>query len=249
MVRAGRRWELKAIATAALVAVASACGSHRAPPSLEPEPAPVPADASTPAAAVPQPPAPKPVAVRRRPPAARVDSAALERQVTARYAHRPLAAAIARRTRQPELADRAAIAVVREATRAQMSPSLLAAVLLVENRSLDTAAVSSQGAVGLMQVMPMHAGGYGCASADLRELDANVCHGAQLLRTFLARSRSVQGALRRYNGCVRGTNTPRCQRYAPHVLRLAGAIRRDVLASAQGEVVLAASPPGHALSR
>lgn len=152
--------------------------------------------------------------------------------VTARLAHQPLTRAIARRTRNPELAERAAWAVTREAGRLRMSPSLLAAVLLVENRQLDSAAVSSQGAIGLMQVMPIHAGSYGCGSDDLRSVDANICHGARILHLYLVRSRSVTVALRRYNGCVRGANTPQCHRYPARVLRTAARLRRDLLASA-----------------
>lgn len=162
-------------------------------------------------------------------PRPQVDSTALEFAVTARLAHAPLARAIARRTRNPELAERAAWAVTREAGRLRMSPSLLAAVLLIENRQLDSAAVSSQGAIGLMQVMPMHAGSYGCASADLRTVDANICHGARILHLYMVRSRSVTVALRRYNGCVRGANTPRCSRYPGQVLQTAARLRRDIL--------------------
>ena len=161
-----------------------------------------------------------------------VDSTALEFAVTARLAHEPLTRAIARRTRNPELAERAAWAVTREAGRLRMSPSLLAAVLLVENRQLDSSAVSSQGAIGLMQVMPMHAGSYGCESADLMNVDANICHGARILHLYMVRSRSVTVALKRYNGCVRGANTPRCYRYPVKVLRTAARLRRDILASA-----------------
>jgi len=164
--------------------------------------------------------------------AARVDSTALEFAVTARLAHEPLTRAIARRTRNPELAERAAWAVTREAGRLRMSPSLLAAVLLVENRQLDSAAVSSQGAIGLMQVMPMHAGSYGCESDDLMNVDANICHGARILHLYLVRSHSITVALRRYNGCVHGANTPRCYRYPARVLQTAGRLRRDILASA-----------------
>jgi soluble lytic murein transglycosylase-like protein len=152
--------------------------------------------------------------------------------VTARLAHGPLTRAIARRTRNPELAERAAWAVTREAGRLRMSPSLLAAVLLIENRQLDSAAVSSQGAIGLMQVMPLHAGSYGCASSDLRTVDANICHGARILHLYLTRSRSLTAALRRYNGCVRGTNTPRCDRYPLRVLQTAARLRRDILIGA-----------------
>jgi soluble lytic murein transglycosylase-like protein len=161
-----------------------------------------------------------------------IDTTALELAVTRRLDHEPLARAIARRTPNPNMADRAASAVTREAGRLGVSPSLLAAVLLIENRQLDTAAVSSQGAVGLMQVMPMHAGGYGCNSDDLRRLDANICHGASILHLYLRRTRSVAVALRRYNGCVRGVNTPRCERYPVQVLRTAARVRRDILASA-----------------
>jgi soluble lytic murein transglycosylase-like protein len=161
-----------------------------------------------------------------------VDSTALEFAVTARLAHEPLAQAIARRTRNPAVAERAAWAVTREAARLRVSPSLLAAVMLVENRALDSAAVSSQGAIGLMQVMPIHAGSYGCGSDDLRNVDANICHGARILHTYMVRTRSVRVALRRYNGCVRGTNTPRCYRYPVRVLRTAARLRRDILASA-----------------
>ena len=166
-------------------------------------------------------------------PRAKVDSTALEFAVTARLAHEPLTRAIARRTRNPELAERAAWAVTREAGRLRMSPSLLAAVLLVENRQLDSAAVSSQGAIGLMQVMPIHAGSYGCESADLMNVDANICHGARILHLYLVRSRSVTVALKRYNGCVRGANTPRCYRYPVRVLAQAARLRRDILASAE----------------
>jgi soluble lytic murein transglycosylase-like protein len=168
-------------------------------------------------------------AARPRP---QVDSTAMELALTARLAHRPLARALARRTRNPDVAERAAWALVREAGRQRVSPSLLAAVLLIENRALDSSAVSSQGAIGMMQVMPIHAGGYGCGSADLRTIDTNICLGARVLHTYIRRTRSVHVALRRYNGCVRGTNTPRCHRYPGQVLLTASRLRREMLATA-----------------
>jgi soluble lytic murein transglycosylase-like protein len=214
---------------------ASAARKSAAAPRRKPA-APVKAPARAPAKAPVRGPAKVPARGPTKVPApsprVRVDSTALEFAVTARLAHEPLTRAIARRTRNPELAERAAWAVTREAGRLRMSPSLLAAVLLVENRQLDSAAVSSQGAIGLMQVMPIHAGSYGCESADLRSVDANICHGARILHLYLTRSRSVTVALRRYNGCVRGANTPRCYRYPVRVLRTAARLRRDLLASA-----------------
>ncbi|HYC32750.1 MAG TPA: transglycosylase SLT domain-containing protein [Gemmatimonadales bacterium] len=161
---------------------------------------------------------------------ARVDSTALELAVTTRQAHLPIARALAKRTRNPAVAERAAWAVTREAGRLGMSPSLLAAVLLIENRQLDSSAVSIAGAVGLMQVMPLHAGSYGCASADLRMVDANICHGARILHTYMLRTRSVPRALRRYNGCVSGSVTPGCHRYPVRVMQTAARIRREILA-------------------
>jgi transglycosylase-like protein with SLT domain len=162
----------------------------------------------------------------------RVDSAALEREVTKRLAHRPLAIALSRRLRNPELADRVAAAVVYEAGRLRMSPSLLAGVLLIENGPADSSAISTQGAIGMMQVMPVHIGSYGCLSGDLLNVEANICHGARLLNAYLRRTKSVELALRRYNGCVRGRNTPRCHRYPMRVMRTASSVRREMLLNA-----------------
>jgi hypothetical protein len=160
-----------------------------------------------------------------------LDSAAMERAVTKRLAHRPLAASLERRIRNPELAERVAAAVVYEAGRARISPSVLAAVLMIENAPFDTGAVSSEGAIGLMQVMPMHVGNYRCLSGDLLNVEANICHGARLLGMHIRRSKSLDEALRRYNGCVRGRNTPRCQRYPVRVIRTASRLRREILLS------------------
>jgi len=236
---------------AALVIAASACssgGPATGPQStqavLAPMPvvAPAPVPAGTVAAATK--PTPRP---RHHPHIRWADSTVLERAVTTRLGYQPLADVLARRTRRPELADRAAIAVVRESRRLNLSPSLLAAVLLIENRALDTAAVSSQGAVGLMQVMPVHAGSYGCASADLKELDANICHGARLLRLFVVRSSTLRVALRRYNGCVHGTVTPRCSRYPTRVLATAASVRREMLRVAAEDGVIVPGTAGRSL--
>ena len=160
-----------------------------------------------------------------------IDSTAMERDITRRLAHQPLATALARRARYPQLADRIAAAVVYEAGRARISPSVLAAVLLIENAPMDTGAVSTEGAIGLMQVMPMHVGSYRCLSGDLLNVEANICHGARLLHSHIRRTKSLETALRRYNGCVRGRNTPRCQRYPGRVLRTASRLRREILAT------------------
>jgi soluble lytic murein transglycosylase-like protein len=177
-----------------------------------------------------------PRATRPRPAvAALVDSAALERALTKRFAYEPLSVVLAKRTRKAELADRVAAAVVYEAERNRISPSLLAAVLLIENAPFDTTAISSQGAVGLMQVMPVHIGSYGCPSRDLNSVEANICHGARILQHNIRRAKgAIPLALKRYNGCVRGRNTPRCHRYPGRVLRVASKLRHEMLVNAAG---------------
>jgi transglycosylase-like protein with SLT domain len=201
---------------------------------------------------VPAPVSPSAPGLVRRPSPTRVDSAALERAVTKRFAYQPLSMALAKRTRKTELADRVAASVVYEAERVRMSPSLLAAVLLIENAPFDTTAISSQGAVGLMQVMQVHVGSYGCPSEDLNTVEANICHGARLLHTYIRRAKSVPLGLKHYNGCVRGRNTPRCYRYPARVLRTASKVRHDLLVAAarldeEGDT-LADDPPSRPAS-
>ncbi len=170
----------------------------------------------------------RPVSAPFLPPAL-VDSAALERQVVARFEHWPLARIFFSRTRERETSERIARAIVKEANYLQVEPSLLAGVLLTENAPLDVEARSSQGAIGLMQVMDFHAGEYDCDSDDLLQLEANICHGARVFGYYLKRTGDVQRALLRYNGCVSGTNTPNCRRYPSKVLRNAHQVRRELL--------------------
>lgn len=235
----------------AILLTVSACGTGApAAPFAAPTPSPAPLDSS---------------AVRRQKPKARprpaptttqavkasrspiqLDSTALERAVTREHAHWPLAVALARRSGNPDVAVHAAAALVHEAERLHLSPSLLGAVLLIENTPLDPEAVSSQGALGLMQVMPVHLGSYGC-SPDLVNIETNICHGASILKHMVRRAKSVPLALKRYNGCVRGRNTPRCYRYPKRVLRTASRLRREIFliaadSSMSYEEALASTP-------
>ena len=100
---------------------------------------------------------------------------------------------------------------------------MLLAVLLVENPALEPKARSFVGAVGLMQVMPFHAGEWRPCAPDLEDVDANVCHGARIFAHYLgATNGDLDRALLRYNGCVKGTNTPDCGRYPTRVFARAG---------------------------
>ncbi|MFL5403511.1 MAG: transglycosylase SLT domain-containing protein [Gemmatimonadales bacterium] len=156
------------------------------------------------------------------------DSVTLEREVVDRYDHLPLAQ-ILRRTAEPAIANRVARAIVKEARQLQLSPSLLAGVLLTENSRLEPTSVSSRGAIGLMQVMRFHAGVFDCDSDDLLQVEANICHGARVFAGYLKRSQDVRSALLRYNGCMRSRATASCRRYPSKVLHEAEEIRHQLL--------------------
>jgi soluble lytic murein transglycosylase-like protein len=125
-------------------------------------------------------------------------------------------------TNDTVLARRIASAIVVQGGKKNIDPALLVGVLLTEDAKLDPTAKSSVGARGLMQVMPFHAGKWaGCTSTDLFAIDSNICHGVSILADLIKRSPSVSSALQRYNGCVRGTNTPNCNTYSGKVLKFA----------------------------
>ena len=161
-------------------------------------------------------------------PAIPADSTTLEREVVNRYDHLPLAQ-IFRRRAEPEIANRVARAIVKEARELQIPPSLLAGVLITENARLEPETVSNKGAVGLMQVMRFHAGVFDCDSDDLLQVEANICHGARVFAGYLKRTPDVRSALLRYNGCIRSRATPSCRRYPSKVLREAAHVRQQLL--------------------
>lgn len=137
-----------------------------------------------------------------------------------------VAAMLRMRTTDGARAERIAAALVREGRRANIGTTLLVGVLLTENPDLEPGATSSVGARGLMQVMPLHAGRWGCQSGDLFDIESNICHGVRILADDLRHSRDLPAALQRYNGCVRGTNTRDCYLYTGKVYRYA---RRSAL--------------------
>lgn len=159
------------------------------------------------------------------------DSLRFEATLTRAELRRPLERYFGRFSADTALVRRVTRAVIHEAHRQQVAASLIAAVLVTENTTLKPAAESSVGAVGLMQVMPMHAGRLGCDSADLVNVESNICHGTRILARNLSRSGSTSVALLRYNGCVRGTNTPDCHKYPGKVLARAGRVRQELLAA------------------
>ncbi len=163
------------------------------------------------------------------------DSATLEREAIARFAEAPLVHVLRRRTEDRETVGHIAKALVTESRRLGVAPSLLTALVLVENPQLDPDTVSSRGATGLMQVMPFHARERGCGSDDLTDVDVNICHGARVFQSYLKRTGAVRSALLRYNGCVAAAYQTSCARYPARVLRVAGRVRRELLRYAESE--------------
>ena len=82
----------------------------------------------------------------------------------------------------------------------RLPPGLVMALIQVESR-FDRWAVSSAGAVGLMQVMPFWPEELGMRRYELTRSAANIRMGCAILRHYLKKQRNdVAKALQRYNG-------------------------------------------------
>lgn len=136
------------------------------------------------------------------------------------------------RTRQLDSAraDSIATYAVREAYIRGISPAIIFGVMLTENARFISGALSNVGAVGLMQVYPKYwlkKQFTDSLGSDLASDSTNVRFGVFILseyfnprtRSGARRTRDYRTALLRYNGCVRGTNTPHCKNYPDKVKR------------------------------
>jgi hypothetical protein len=126
-----------------------------------------------------------------------------------------------------ERADSIAFYAVREAYEHGIPPAVIFGVMLTENALFVSNALSNVGAIGLMQVYPKiwlkelgHKFG-----TDLASDSTNVKYGVYILAEYIKPKRGsetvtasdVQKGLLRYNGCVKGTNTPNCKTYPTKV--------------------------------
>lgn len=144
----------------------------------------------------------------------------------------PIESVLLTRRGDPMLARRVAVSLVRHSNRLRLNSHLLLGVLLVENPNVNPRARSRVGAQGLMQVMPEHRGHFRCGM-NLDDPDTNICYGANVFRSNLTEAQgNVEGALLRYNGCVRGTNTPDCRRYPELVFASAERAKAHIRAHA-----------------
>jgi len=95
-----------------------------------------------------------------------------------------------------------------EARRLGLPPGLVMAVIDVESR-FDRWAVSSSGAVGLMQIMPFWPRQLGMTNAELVRIPQNIRMGCTILKFYLDREKGdYTKALARYNGSVGRRNYP-----------------------------------------
>ena len=167
-----------------------------------------------------------------------LDSLRAETALPVAEVRRPIERYLGRFSDDRLLVRRISGAVLRESRRQAVPPSLIVAVLVTENTTLRPEAESSVGAKGLMQVMPFHAGARLCDSDDLVDVDSNICHGTLILARNLRATSTSVAALLRYNGCVRGTNTPDCHRYPGRVLARASRVRQEILAGTNASVLI-----------
>ena len=84
----------------------------------------------------------------------------------------------------------------------RLPPELVLAVMDVESR-FNRYAVSSAGAVGLMQVMPFWPKELGMTNSQLVRVSDNIRMGTTILSYYLRKERgNYQRALQRYNGSL-----------------------------------------------
>jgi soluble lytic murein transglycosylase-like protein len=88
----------------------------------------------------------------------------------------------------------------REATRVELPPELVIAVIEIESR-FDTFAISRSGAQGLMQVMPFWLDEIGRPEDNLVDMNTNLRMGCTILKYYMNMEKNdLRGALARYNG-------------------------------------------------
>jgi len=132
--------------------------------------------------------------------------------------------------------------VVGHAKNYDLDPALVAAVIYRESK-FDAKAVSSSGAVGLMQLLPetakgiaVHTGGHKFVVSDLENPEINVRYGAFYLRRLIRKYGEVTLALAAYNAGQRNVDEweaaggeigfPETRQYVDEVLELQKIYRR-----------------------
>jgi soluble lytic murein transglycosylase-like protein len=89
-----------------------------------------------------------------------------------------------------------------EASRVELPPELILAVIEVES-NFDRYAISVAGAIGLMQIMPFWLDEIGRPDDNLLHIDTNLRYGCTILRYYYDKENGdLRRALGRYNGSL-----------------------------------------------
>jgi len=113
-----------------------------------------------------------------------------------------MSARLARQVRDPDERIRLLTRVHYEASRADLPPELVLAVIEVES-NFDRYAISVAGALGLMQVMPFWRNEIGRPDDNLIQLETNLRYGCTILKFYLDKEKGdLRRALGRYNGSL-----------------------------------------------
>ena len=107
-----------------------------------------------------------------------------------------------RQVRDPEERIRILKLVHLEATRAELAPELVLAVIETES-NFDRYAISVAGAIGLMQIMPFWLDEIGRPKDNLLHIETNLRYGCTILKFYLNKEKGdLRRALGRYNGSL-----------------------------------------------
>lgn len=113
-----------------------------------------------------------------------------------------MSARLARQVEDPEERIEILTRVHYEASRVDLPPELILAVIEVES-NFDRYAVSVAGAIGLMQIMPFWLDEIGRPEDNLLHIDTNLRYGCTILRFYYDRENGdLRRALGRYNGSL-----------------------------------------------
>ena len=109
---------------------------------------------------------------------------------------------LARQVRDPEERIEILTRVHYEASRVELPPELILAVIEVES-NFDRYAISVAGAIGLMQIMPFWLEEIGRPDDNLLHIDTNLRYGCTILRFYYDKENGdLRRALGRYNGSL-----------------------------------------------
>jgi soluble lytic murein transglycosylase-like protein len=119
-----------------------------------------------------------------------------------------MSARLARQVDDPQERIEILQRVHREATKADLPPELVLAVIDVES-NFDRFAISVVGARGLMQIMPFWLEEIGRPDDNLMQVETNLRFGCTILKYYLEMEKgNIPRALGRYNGSLGKRNYP-----------------------------------------